>query len=103
MQEIIDISTHAPTRGATDTLPCSVSGNGYFNPRSHKGSDCKKCQKSDTLFINFVYNNEFKEQNANKKQKRNKIFTDMSTFDVRIPPHKAVYNTFAHKKRHLLF
>ena len=35
------ISIHAPTRGATPeagSLPCPCQ---YFNPRSHKGSDCR--------------------------------------------------------------
>ena len=33
-----EISIHAPTRGATSQLRCTLSGS-YFNPRSHERSD----------------------------------------------------------------
>ena len=39
----INISIHAPTRGATaDTARLYLTGVN-FNPRSHKGSDTSKC------------------------------------------------------------
>ena len=33
------ISIHAPTRGATPVLLSDMVSDGYFNPRSHEGSD----------------------------------------------------------------
>ena len=36
---LIEISIHAPTRGATFQLPEVLSKGIYFNPRSHEGSD----------------------------------------------------------------
>ena len=35
----ITISIHAPTRGATTSVPIATWKRVYFNPRSHKGSD----------------------------------------------------------------
>ena len=36
---VLDISIHAPTRGATQWGLTSLLRTGDFNPRSHKGSD----------------------------------------------------------------
>ena len=46
------ISIHAPTRGATSAFRCMTSSNGYFNPRSHEGSD-SPLSVAWLLLVNF--------------------------------------------------
>ena len=46
------ISIHAPTRGATITYLSLPPQSGYFNPRSHKGSD-------GTPFLCYLYDRDF--------------------------------------------
>ena len=48
------ISIHAPTRGATITIPNSYTSRRYFNPRSHEGSDSSSdtCIRRRTGYFN---------------------------------------------------
>ena len=52
----LEISIHAPTRGATPCTLYDCSDTGYFNPRSHERSDSNIAQK----ICLFLYNTDNK-------------------------------------------
>ena len=49
---VLEISIHAPTRGATTLEGNTLSETSYFNPRSHEGSD-REDKLYMTTYMNF--------------------------------------------------
>ena len=49
----IDISIHAPTRGATAPCGTGFQNSRYFNPRSHEGSDAPTSDKAAMKIISI--------------------------------------------------
>ena len=89
------ISIHAPTRGATSVFRCMTSSNGYFNPRSHEGSD-SPLSVAWLLLVNFnPRSHEGSDEDAAKAAEKLKISIHAPTRGATtraLIPHSPIIN-----------
>ena len=93
--KLFGISIHAPTRGATSVFRCMTSSNGYFNPRSHEGSD-SPLSVAWLLLVNFnPRSHEGSDEDAAKAAEKLKISIHAPTRGATtraLIPHSPIIN-----------